>query len=172
MDHQLFLEAFASLGPLVSAYKLPDLIESINEDNNSFYNDNNNNNNNNDKNKKMNSIHNTSIIKNSDIYKNVKFLLTLSVAIGAFVFLFITFKNYLMGKCFRRKINSYEYVSVKISENKNIKNSRSNKNKNENILGNGNDNCEESKCNYGSLESHERTKKYYIQSGNEMSNQI
>ena len=62
MDHQLFLEAFASLGPLVSVYKLPDLIESINEDNNSFYNDNNNNNNN-DKNKKMNSIHNKIITR-------------------------------------------------------------------------------------------------------------
>ena len=173
VDHQLFLEAFASLGPLVNAYKLPDLTESMNEDNNNNFNNNDNNKNNYDdnKNKKFHSIQNNSITKNSDIYKNMKILITFSIIIIAFVFLCITMKNYFMRNCFRRKINSYEYVSVEISESKNKKNNRTNGNKNKNKIGNDDDN-EERKCKYGSLESHERTKKYYIQSGNEMNNQI
>ena len=167
------------MGPLVNAYKLPDLIENINEDNNNYYNNDNNNNNNNNnnndinKNKKFHSIQNNSITKNSDIYKNMKIMITLSIIIVALIFLCMIIKNYFMRNCFRRKINSYEYVSVEISEPKNKKNNKSNENenKNKNKIGND-DNNEERRGKYGSLEFHERTKKYYIQSGNEMSNQI
>ena len=190
MDHQLFLEAFASLGPLLTSYILPDLSDNINDgisdfNKNDKYDDNENKKSNyKDKEINYNSSNNNN--NNNNFFINTKFYVTLSIAIISFILLILAFKNYLMGKIFFRKLNAYEYVSVnididKIQKNKkmygnNVDNSNDDNTTTTTTTTNNNNNDNSNNRfdvrTYGSMGANDRTKKYFIQNENEMNNLI
>ena len=105
IDHDLFAQAFTTLGPLAASYKLPsrgdekDILDGLNNDNKE--------------------LARASLYNNNKVFENMQFIVSLAIAAISFALLIIAVKKIIVTRYFTRKmyggLGEYEHLYVDVN---------------------------------------------------------